>query len=188
MKIYTRQGDAGTTSLVGGQRISKSDPRLEAYGTLDELNAFLGLTVCAVQKISVQHSTLSRLETTLATIQNDLFTIGSHLACVDDKQRQTLPALPLGTIHLLEQEIDTMTAHIPALKQFILPGGTEASTLFHVSRTVCRRAERATVTLQSNSKVEPEIIQYINRLSDYLFVAARYAQHTLGHPDVPWQK
>ena len=173
MKIYTRGGDSGETSLFGGDRVAKNDPRIEAYGTVDELNSFIGLAraTWASSPIDVQ----------LGAIQADLFEIGAQLAAPGSDR---FPGVNRRRIDELEQAIDSMQSELPALTSFILPGGSLAAAQLHVARTVCRRAERLIVSL-GDSKTT---IAYLNRLSDYLFVAARLANLRHGTNDVPWSR
>ena len=181
MKIYTKTGDDGTTGLVGGRRVGKADPRIECYGTVDELNAAIGLADAA----STDDSARARLR----AVQNDLFVIGSHLATPHDSpHKASLPRLDESSVARLEAEIDAAQAELPALRQFILPGGTEAAARLHFARTVCRRAERRLVEMATQETVEPLTVTYLNRLSDWLFVFARRANHAAGVADVPWQK
>jgi cob(I)alamin adenosyltransferase len=181
MKIYTKTGDRGTTSLIGGTKVSKSHLRIEAYGTVDELNSYIGLCkdLLADENIKI----------VLQEIQDRLFTIGSALAC--DPQKETkmkIPDLREADIALLEKEMDKMTDILPAMKSFILPGGHPSISHLHIARCVCRRAERCSVRLElEKNEVEPIIIKYLNRLSDYLFILARYTGHLLGIPDIPWK-
>ncbi len=179
-KIYTRQGDQGTSSLFGGGPVSKNDPRLEAYGTLDELNSIIGLIRAECG------TTFTDLDGDFKFCQNYLFTVGSHLAIGDEKMRAHLPPLKVESVADLETRIDQMEKELSPLKNFILPGGHRISALLHFARTVCRRAERSTVAL--GQFVDPHIFIFLNRLSDYLFVAARYANHKLGQSDVLWDK
>ncbi len=188
MKIYTRNGDKGQTSLGSGRRVSKADLRLEAYGTLDELNAFLGQAVVLMGSVAQSLAPLARLESELQKIQNDLFTLGAHLASDGSTQQSRLPRLPPTRVSDLEHEIDLMTAQIPPLKEFILPGGTELSSLLHVCRTITRRAERCCVRLASEVDLSVDVVEYLNRLSDFLFTTARFALHLQGLHDRPWQK
>jgi cob(I)alamin adenosyltransferase len=164
MKIYTKTGDKGDTSLIGGQRVSKTHERLEAYGSVDELNAWIGLIAC--QDIEDKSKTL------LYHIQSRLLVIGSHLACPTPEIAITLPQLDIREISLLEQAIDDIDAKLPKLNNFILPGGTTVSSYCHIARTVCRRAERNILRI-SDFKPEEPVLIFINRLSDYLFVLAR---------------
>ena len=182
MKIYTKTGDQGKTRLVGGSTASKSDQRIEAYGTVDELNSILGL-------IAVECSDPFRdLQQKIYRIQNELFNLGSILACEHPEMLAKLPTISETHVRLLETEIDDMDKNLAPLKNFILPGGSKLSALFHLARTVCRRAERHTVRLNENSKVPETTIIYLNRLSDYLFIAARFCNHKLNIRDVEWSK
>ncbi len=177
MRIYTRTGDTGETGLIGGQRVPKDDPRVCAYGTVDELNATLGLARCYVAD-----EDLDRL---LEQFQNQLFDIGAELASPPERAAQ-FSAIDESHITALEQAIDQLEAELEPLRQFILPGGTHASAYLHLARTVCRRAEREVVRLSHTSAVSASIIRYLNRLSDLLFVMARVANHRAGVPDVKW--
>ncbi len=175
MKIYTRTGDAGETSLFGGARVSKSDPRIDAYGTVDELNAFIGAARAT--------SPASSIDSQLATVQSDLFDVGAQLASPGSSRFTGVDA---SRITALENAIDEMERELAPLTSFILPGGSPAAAQLHVARTVCRRAERLVVALGDESTAAT--ITYLNRLSDYLFVAARFANHRGGVSDVIWQK
>ncbi|MEO8216293.1 MAG: cob(I)yrinic acid a,c-diamide adenosyltransferase [Acidobacteriota bacterium] len=175
MKIYTRGGDDGETSLLGGDRVPKSDPRIEAYGTVDELNSFIGVVRASWPD--------SELDGEFRAIQNDLFDLGAQLAAPGHGER--FPGVPEQRSAGLESAIDRMESHLHPLKNFILPGGAPAAAHLHVARTVCRRAERRVVSLQSETENANQIV-YLNRLSDYLFVAARYANFQAGVPDVTW--
>lgn len=172
MKIYTRTGDHGETSLFGGTRVPKNDPRIEAYGTVDELNSFLGLARAAELP--------QQVEDVLHQVQMDLFDIGAHLASPGSDR---FPGADESRIAQLEEAIDAMERELAPLTGFILPGGTPAASQLHVARTVCRRAERCVVALGEESTVT-----YLNRLSDYLFVAARFANLKAGRGDVPWKR
>lgn len=176
-RIYTKTGDEGETSLFGGRRLPKSHIRIDAYGTVDELNSYLGL----VRDYSEEGST----RTVIKGIQDRLFTIGSNLASDPDK-KLAVPDIKPEDITLLEKEMDRMDESLPELKNFILPGGHPAVSFCHVARCVCRRAERLVVALAQQEKVEPVIIQYLNRLSDYLFVLARQIAHSRGVEEVHW--
>ena len=180
-KVYTRRGDKGMTDLVGGVRISKTDTRLEAYGTIDELSSHLGLLVSMLSPDDKERPLLLR-------IQNNLFNVGTHLAT--DQSQTPLYAsarLPEGETALLEQRIDDMNAALPEPQGFILPGGTMAAAQCHVCRTVCRRAERCIDALAEKAQVGEDIIQYVNRLSDYLFVLAKIINFNTGHQEILWQ-
>ena len=180
-KIYTKTGDLGKTSLIGGTKVPKNNIRIEAYGTIDELNSFIGLTA---DQFTHEHS-----KTILKEIQDRLFTIGSSLACDPDKESLLkIPDLKEEDITLLEKEIDGMNEVLSPMKSFILPGGHIAISTTHVTRCVCRRAERLCVNMKEHDLfVEPLVIKYLNRLSDYLFVLARFIGHQLGVEDIPWK-
>ncbi|HNU88445.1 MAG TPA: cob(I)yrinic acid a,c-diamide adenosyltransferase [Ferruginibacter sp.] len=181
IKIYTKTGDLGKTSLIGGTKVAKNNIRIEAYGTIDELNSYIGLTA---DHLLHEHS-----KNILKEIQDRLFTIGSSLACDPDKEPLLkIPDLKETDIELLEKEIDKMNEELAPMKSFILPGGHPAISTTHVTRCVCRRAERLCVNMKEHDLfVEPLVIKYLNRLSDYLFVLARYAGHLLGVKDIPWK-
>ena len=181
IKIYTKTGDSGTTSLIGGTKVPKSHLRIETYGTTDELNSYIGL--CR-DLLSDEKSRAILLE-----VQDRLFTIGSSLACDNETNPgMMLPDLKESDIELLEKEIDAMTATLPEMKNFILPGGHPTVSQLHIARCVCRRAERACVRLTYEGlHVDPLIIKYLNRLSDYLFVLSRYASQLLQVAEIPWK-
>lgn len=180
-KIYTKTGDKGTTSLIGGTRVLKSHLRIEAYGTVDELNSWVGL--CR-DLIADENS-----RKLLQEIQDRLFTIGSSLACDPEKEpKMKLPDLKEEDIVLLESEMDKMNEIIPPMKSFVLPGGHPVVSQLHIARCICRRAERCCVRLQSEKEeLESILIKYLNRLSDYLFVLARYTGHQLSVAEIPWK-
>jgi cob(I)alamin adenosyltransferase len=175
VKIYTRTGDAGETSLFGGTRVSKSDPRIDAYGTVDELNAFVGAARAT--------SPASAIDSQLAAVQSDLFDVGAQLASPGSSRFTGVDA---ARITALENAIDEMERQLPPLASFILPGGSMAAAQLHIARTVCRRAERLVVALGDAST--GTTLTYLNRLSDYLFVAARFANHREGVDDVIWRE
>jgi len=177
-KIYTKTGDAGTTGLYGGARLSKDDIRIESYGTVDELNSFIGLLSDSLNEFKIPHI--------LFEVQNRLFTIGSNLASDPDKELST-PDLKDEDILLLEKEIDQMDQILEPLKHFILPGGHQSISHCHIARTVCRRAERRVVSLANNQDVNPIIIKYLNRLSDYFFVLSRFVGHKLDVKPNKWE-
>ena len=181
LKIYTKTGDLGKTSLIGGTKVPKSNIRIEAYGTVDELNSYIGLTSDLI--------THEPSKFILKEIQDRLFTIGSSLACNPEKEsRLKIPDLKEEDITLLEKEIDSMNEHLAPMKSFILPGGHVSISTAHITRCVCRRAERICVNMQQQDLfVEPLVIKYLNRLSDYLFILARYIGHLLRVEDVPWK-
>ena len=180
-RIYTKTGDQGQTSLIGGTKVPKSHIRIEAYGTVDELNSFIGLVS---DHLEDKHSTI-----TLKEIQDRLFTIGSSLACDPGKEiKMKIPDLKEDDIYLLENEIDKMNEVLPVMKTFLLPGGHVAVSTIHVARCICRRAERCCVNVQQQDLfIEPLIIKYLNRLSDYLFVLARFISQQLKVEEIPWK-
>lgn len=178
MKIYTKTGDAGTTSLFGGKRVSKSDLRIDTYGTVDELNAFVGL-------LRDQEVNKKRKEI-LTEIQDRLFTIGSMLATEPGNTKVKIPTLVEADIAFLEKEIDAMDAMLESMRFFVLPGGHASVSFGHVARTVCRRAERLVIALNQVDPVAPLVIQYLNRLSDYLFVLCRKMAKELNVEETPW--
>jgi cob(I)alamin adenosyltransferase len=179
MKIYTKTGDKGTTSLLGGKRISKANLRIDAYGTVDELNSYIGL-------IRDQEINSIRLDI-LKEIQDRLFTIGSLLAADPEYNKKKVPDLYETDIELLEKEMDKMNEIIPPLRFFILPGGHQSVSFCHLARCVCRRAERLVISLSEHEDVNALIIKYLNRLSDYLFVLCRQMSHDLGVEEIPWK-
>ena len=183
MKIYTRTGDTGETGLFGTRvRVPKDDARVEAYGTVDELNCALGAVRATLPANSV-------LEPVLAGLQSDLFAVGAELATPPSQEAKLAAHMQLALDErtaALEAEIDRLEAELEPIKAFILPAGTPAAAALHVARAVCRRAERRTVALAKADTVRPEIQRYLNRLSDLLFVLARYANHLAGVPDTPW--
>lgn len=179
--IYTRTGDTGTTSLVGGMRTKKHSERLEAYGTLDELNSHIG-TLIAHPDIRPDDGLF------LTKVQNRIFDIGSYLAC--DPQSDFI--LPCGvtpeSLVEMESQIDSLDETLPRIDRFVLPGGTMLSAMCHVARTVCRRAERRITALNEQATVDPAVMAYVNRLSDYLFILARFNNIITDHPEIFWQK
>lgn len=180
-KIYTKTGDKGKTALIGGTKVSKSHLRIDAYGTVDELNSYIGLVS--------DHLTDVAVISFLREIQDRLFTIGSSLACDPDKEtKMRIPDLLAGDITILEKSMDQMNEILPEMKSFLLPGGHVAVSTCHVARCVCRRAERLCVALQEEDQfIEPLVLQYMNRLSDYLFVLARWIGYELKVAEIPWK-
>ena len=180
MKIYTRTGDAGQTSLVGGKRVSKASDRLDAYGTVDELNSHLGLlaAMSAIDRPSV---------TFLQKIQNRLFNLGAYLATESDDPSFGPKGIGEEEIKQIEDEIDRLDATLPPLTSFILPGGTPAACQANIARTVCRRAERRLIRLSQAAPLHPHAIGYLNRLSDYLFTLGRHLNHLASIPELPWR-
>lgn len=181
LKIYTKTGDLGKTSLIGGTKVAKSNLRIESYGTVDELNSFLGLVG--------DHFEHKHARLIIKEVQDRLFTIGSSLACDPEKEPlMKIPDLKEDDINLLEREIDHMNDVLPPMKFFVLPGGHVAVSTAHIARCVCRRAERICVNMQEHEMfVEPMVIKYLNRLSDYLFVLSRFIAHELQVNEIPWK-
>jgi len=181
MKIYTKTGDDGNTNLFGGggnARVSKGDARIDAYGNVDELNGYIGWSAVVAPAAMGEQ---------LRNVQSDLFTIGSHLAVADGAALPaSLPALDESIIARLEMQIDAAVTTLPPLRNFILPGGSELAARLHIARTVCRRAERRLVRFAQDRPVSPTILTFLNRLSDWLFVQARVANHASGVADIPW--
>jgi len=178
-KIYTKTGDKGQTSLIGGTRVPKHHIRIETYGTVDELNSHIGLI--RDQQID-DHSKKILIE-----IQDRLFTIGSSLASDPEKSKMKIPDLKDEDIILLEQEMDKMNETLPEMRSFVLPGGHTTVSFCHIARCVCRRAERLTIHLSENSFVSDLVIKYLNRLSDYLFMLSRKLTHDLHAQEIPWK-
>ena len=182
MKIYTRRGDEGTTGLFGGGRVAKDDARVEAYGTVDELSAAIG--------VASAHAVDRGIRAALGRVQSDLFAIGARLATPparDGRNPPALPDLPGERVAEMESWIDEAWADTAPLRNFVLPAGSPGATHLHNARAVCRRAERRVVALAGQSLVDPEVIQYLNRLSDYLFAAARLENHRAGVGDIEWK-
>ncbi len=179
MKIYTKTGDEGTTSLFGGKRISKSELRIDTYGTIDELNAWMG--VLRDQDVN------QKRKDTLIEIQDRLFTIGSILATEPENMKVKIPSLSETDVTFLEKEMDGMDAILQPMRFFVLPGGHSSISWGHVARTVCRRAERLVIALHLAEKVDSLVIKYLNRLSDYLFMLCRMMTQELGVEETPWK-
>jgi cob(I)alamin adenosyltransferase len=183
MTIYTKTGDDGDTALFGGGRVPKNHIRVDAYGAVDELNSFVGLSLTSVDD--------SDIRSRLLLIQNDLFALGANLATPEgdgSRPRPQTPQVPAARVETMEQWIDQATDELPELRQFVLPGGAEGAAGLHVCRSVCRRAERAVVALGQAESLDGGIIRYLNRLSDLFFVWARLENHRAGLPDVPWSQ
>ena len=181
MKTYTRTGDEGMTSLVGGLRVAKFDDRVEAYGSVDELSAFVGV-------LHDQEGVASEVKQVLETIQDKLFTIESHFAIEDGAEiKKMIPQLAVADVSFLEQQIDTMNSQLPELKSFIIPGGNLKASYSHVCRTICRRAERQGWKLASQHDVDLIDLQYLNRLSDFFFVLARYFSNIENAAETSWK-
>lgn len=194
MKVYTRLGDKGQTSLVGGKRVSKADLRLDVYGTVDETNSVVGLIVCEIKneqaKSDQPHlpTDYDLILTHLSKIQHSLFNVGSHLACDDANVRSKMPIVNEDSVTELEQWMDFYSEKLPELKNFILPGGSKSAGFAHLARTVVRRSERLCVHLSQTDEVEDVVVKYLNRLSDYFFVLARKLNHLAGVEEVLWKK
>ena len=180
-RIYTRMGDQGQTHLAGGQSIPKDSPRIDCCGTVDELNAFVGAAcISAAEQVP-------QLVPILRRVQHELFNLGSILATRPEDVHPKQARITAAEIEQLEREIDEMNAELPPLRSFVLPGGSRLNADLHVCRTVCRRAERIAVSLARQEQIPPEVIQYLNRLSDALFVWSRWVNHVLGVPEVLWE-
>lgn len=182
MKIYTKTGDKGETSLFGGARVWKDNLRISAYGNVDELNSILG--------VAVNEITNKELREVINSIQNDLFTLGSDLASPLEKENKSfkIPRVNGQFVERLEKLIDNYDSKLPPLRNFIIPGGTKGAGLIHLARTVCRRAEREVISLAKVESITEEIKIYLNRLSDLLFVLARFENFSSNHPDIKWKK
>ena len=179
-KVYTKTGDSGTTSLVGGKRVDKACARLESYGTIDELNAQVGLLLTYIQDDSDREC--------LIAVQNNLFVIGAQLATEPESPHQPSCVITLDDVTSLEQSIDRASEGLPAWRGFTLPGGCQAAALAHVCRTVCRRAERRILTLHAEEPVSPQLLAYVNRLSDYFYILALHLNFFQGTDEILWKK
>jgi cob(I)alamin adenosyltransferase len=182
-RVYTKAGDKGETALVGGKRVPKDSLRIECYGTVDELNAALGLARTALEASAAG----AMLLPIVARVQNELFNLGSELATPDEERRARAPAVQARHVDQLEREIDQLNDELPALRSFILPGGGWVSSYFHLARTVCRRAERVAVALARDEAIGPYVLIYLNRLSDALFVFGRWAALHEGATEPLWE-
>lgn len=180
-RIYTKAGDQGQTHLAGGQRVAKDSPRIECYGTVDELNAFVGMACVSARE------GLPALAAILRRVQHELFNLGSILATLPEDVHPKQARITPVEIEQLEKEIDQANAELAPLRSFVLPGGSRLNTELHACRTICRRAERAAVRLSRDEQVPAETIQYLNRLGDAFFVWSRWANHLLGIPEVLWE-
>jgi cob(I)alamin adenosyltransferase len=185
-RIYTKAGDGGQTRLVGGQKVAKDSPRIEAYGTVDELSSCLGLARTALAAPPVPEGA-AELAGVIARIQNELFNLGSDLATLPADRHPQQPVLEERHVAALEREIDAWNADLPELRSFVLPGGGWVASYLHVARTVCRRAERLAVHLRASETIGDQVIPYLNRLSDALFVMSRHASRIYGEPEPLWQ-
>jgi len=187
-KVYTKTGDGGRTRLAGGQEVDKDAIRVEAYGTVDELNSIIGLARVFIRKEENTGKASDQLEEYLKWMQNKLFDIGGLLATAPGQEFKNMPQVTAQNVERLEGWIDTCQEDLTPLKEFLLPGGGQVSGFLHQARTVCRRAERVCVKLSKEEAVDPVIIQFLNRLSDALFVLARWVAHTLGETEFLWER
>src|SRR5581483_441641 len=186
-RIYTRMGDGGETRLVGGQKVAKDDLRIECYGTVDELNAFIGAVRLTAEELGGKNAPLSQFAATLKRVQNELFNLGSILATLPEDVHPKQPRVTEAEIAQLEREIDQANEELQPLRSFVIPGGSRLDADLHICRTVCRRAERVLVRLSREQTVPTEAVRYLNRLSDALFVWSRWANHVLGTRESLWE-
>jgi cob(I)alamin adenosyltransferase len=191
-RVYTRRGDAGDTALAGGQRVPKDDARIEAYGTVDELNSYVGAARVTANELTPQSPHLAQIAAILLRVQHELFNLGSILATLPEDVHPKQARITEAEVEQLEAEIDRMNGELPPLRSFVLPGNSRLNSDLDICRTVCRRAERACVNLarreqHTGSAVPPEMIHYLNRLSDALFVWSRWVAHTSGSPETLWE-
>jgi len=184
-RIYTKTGDQGYTHLAGGQRVPKDSPRIECYGTVDELNAFVGMAV--ISAATSANESVPPLVPILRRVQHELFNLGSILATQPEDVHPKQARVTEAEVRQLEIEIDGMNADLAPLRSFVLPGGTRLNTELHACRTICRRAERLAVTLAREEQIPPETVRYLNRLSDAFFVWSRWVNHVLGVPEILWE-
>lgn len=187
-KVYTRTGDKGLTRLVGGQKVAKDDARIEAYGTTDELNSILGIVRTELARSTADDTARTWLDARIAEIQHDLFNAGSDLATRAADRWEGQRLVNAGDVKRLEDEIDHMNGILEPLKEFILPGGGPVGAYLHQARTVCRRAERRVITLGGLEEINAEAVIYLNRLSDWLFVAGRWVGKAMGEPEFLWDR
>jgi cob(I)alamin adenosyltransferase len=185
-RVYTKRGDTGETSLVGGQRVPKDTRRIEAYGTIDELNSFVGLARQSATEYLLVHPQIALLDAILLRVQHELFNAGSILATRPEDVHPKQARITAANTLQLEREIDALNEDLPPLRSFVLPGGSRLNAELHVCRTICRRAERNCITLAREEPIDPEIVKYLNRLSDAFFVWTRWTAHQLGTPEVLW--
>jgi cob(I)alamin adenosyltransferase len=186
-RVYTRRGDAGDTSLVGGQRTGKDNPRIECYGAVDELNAFIGCARQTAEDLAGTFPVVAQLATQLKRVQHELFNLGSILATMPEDVHPRQPRVTAAEVERLETEMDEALVGLPPLRSFVLPGGSRLNAELHVCRTVCRRAERLAVTLSRTQQVDGDTLKYLNRLSDAFFVWSRWASRATGAPETLWE-
>lgn len=185
-RVYTKQGDSGDTMLAGGQRIRKDAARIEAYGTIDELNSFVGLARTSIEKLLPTNPEVAPLDSILFRVQNELFNAGSILATLPEDVHPKQARITAAQTAQLEREIDGMNEDLKPLRSFVLPGGSRLNAEMHVCRTICRRAERMCIRLSREEPIDPEMIRYLNRLGDAFFVWTRWASQQLGTPELLW--
>ncbi len=185
-RVYTRKGDAGSTALAGGQKVSKADRRIDAYGDVDELNAVIGVARDSIEEASREVPALAPLGQTLLAVQHQLFNAGSILATLPADVHPKQARVTDADVAALEAEMDRLNEDLAPLRSFVLPGGSRLNAELHVARTVCRRAERRAVALAAETEVDPVVLRYLNRLSDALFVWSRWASYALGAPETLW--
>jgi cob(I)alamin adenosyltransferase len=185
-RVYTRTGDQGETGLAGGQRVAKDGPRIEAYGAVDELNAYVGFARALAEEMTDRNGRVWPLVPPLLRVQHELFNLGSILATLPEDVRPQQARITEAEVTLLEREMDQLNADLPPLRSFVLPGSGRLNGALHICRTVCRRAERAAVALARIESVPPEAIRYLNRLSDALFVWSRFASHCMSQEETLW--
>ncbi len=186
-RVYTRKGDSGDTSLAGGQRVPKDSPRIDSYGLVDELNAFVGLARSTVESMEGDEPKIGELVPILLRVQHELFNLGSILATLPEDVHSKQARITRAEVGQLEVEMDRMNSDLPPLRSFVLPGGCRLNAELHICRTVCRRAERAAVTLARAEPIPPEAVRYLNRLSDAFFVWSRWASHITGAAETLWE-
>jgi cob(I)alamin adenosyltransferase len=186
-RVYTRAGDSGDTRLAGGQRIPKDHARIEAYGTVDELNSLIGVARASASEMAAGEGSLAPLVAILLRVQHELFNLGSILATLPEDVHPKQARVTEEDVAQLEREIDRMNEDLPSLRSFVLPGGCRLNAELHVCRTVCRRAERACVALSRTESIPPEAVRYLNRLGDALFVWSRWASHVTGTAETLWE-
>ena len=186
-RIYTRTGDGGRTRLVGGQLVHKDDLRIDCYGTVDELNSFVGAARASVEQLTMQGKPLKEFAAILKRVQHELFNLGSILATLPEDEHPKQPRITPAEINQLELEIDSANDQLQPLRSFVLPGGTHLDAELHICRTVCRRAERLLVRLAREQKAPPDAVRYLNRLSDAFFVWSRWVNQALGAPETLWE-
>lgn len=185
-KVYTKNGDSGKTNLIGGSLVDKDDLRIEAYGTVDELQAIIGLCIVNIEKLNIDKNIKNNSRSIYHRIQNELFNLGSSLSRVTINKNLDVPMVSKENITELEIEMDEVNKSLPELTSFVLPGGSEINVTFHIARTVCRRAERYCVTLSKESNIDANVIPYLNRLSDHLFVFSRWFSKLIGSDENLW--